>query len=254
MSYVIIKLSGFVIEDEKEFNSIPSIIKSLISAGKKPVLVHGGGTQIDVKCKEHNIEIIKKEGRRVTSKEVLDLMLQHVHGNLNRHVVGLLMANDIQSFGITAADFNYLSFKKRPPLQIGDEMVDFGFVGDIHGFHKANFDAMSENGIPVISCFGFDPHYGWLNTNADTITKEIAIGAEASSVLLFSNVEQVWDDVGNALSKIDITQIKSGKEDGWIKEGMIVKLDQASELADKGISVWLGKASNYNKGIGTEVV
>lgn len=251
--FVVLKLSGFVLETQVQIQLIPELVAQLHEHGFKIIIVHGAGKQVDRVCEQKGIPIQKINGRRVTSPEIMELMLELVHGQLNRQIVGVLLEKGISAIGLTTADAHLLQFKKRPPKLIESNWVDFGQVGDFVSIDSKKISILSELGTPVISCIGFDSEFGWLNINADTITKEIAIGLHAEKVLMASETAGVKNEHHEWMKVISTHQITDGIQQGWIKDGMIVKLEQAIELANKGIEISIGTISGLLNGEGTLV-
>jgi len=254
MSFSILKLSGFVLDSDEQIALIPKMVKKLTVDNSKLIIVHGAGKQVDRACEERSIPIQKIAGRRITSEAIMQLMLELVHGNLNRNIVQKLIENGFSSIGVTSADANMMQFVKRPPKLINGELVDFGFVGDFVNVHPEAIKKLSECGIPVVSCIGFDPDFGWLNVNADTITKELAKGLQAEKVLMASETAGVKNANGEWMKTISVQEIEIGILNGWIKDGMIVKLEQAAELVKHGISVQIGTFEGLVQNLGTFVV
>jgi acetylglutamate kinase len=254
MSFTILKLSGFVLDSNEQLAFIPKMVNKLSNETSKIIIVHGAGKQVDRACEERSIPIQKIAGRRITSEAIMQLMLELVHGRLNRNIVQKLIENGLPAIGVTTADANMIQFVKRPPKLIHEELVDFGFVGDFISVHPEAIWKLIKCGIPVVSCIGFDPNFGWLNVNADTITKELAKGVQASNVFMASETAGVKNATGDWMKTISIKEIDNGIAEGWIKDGMIVKLEQAAELVKLGISVQIGTIEGLVHDLGTFVV
>ncbi|NCP83706.1 MAG: acetylglutamate kinase [Bacteroidetes bacterium] len=254
MSFTILKLSGFVLDSEEQLAFIPKMVKKLASETSTIIIVHGAGKQVDSACEERSIPIQKIAGRRITSEAIMKLMLELVHGKLNRNIVQKLLENEFSTIGVTSSDAKMMQFVKRPPKLMNGELIDFGFVGDFVSVQPKAIEKLCEFGIPVVSCIGFDPNYGWLNVNADTITKELAKGVQAKNVLMASETAGVKNANGEWMKTISIKEIETGILDGWIKDGMIVKLEQAVELVNQGILVQIGTIEGLVQGYGTFVI
>lgn len=240
MKYSILKISGSVLDDVVALSLVPQLVKNIIQAGKRPIIVHGAGKQVDLACQSRGISIQKIKGRRVTSPEIMQLMLELVHGQLNRLLVASLLENHLSAFGITSADLGLMEFKKRAPKEIEGELIDFGQVGDLVKVDVSQLKLIAGNSIPVISCLGFSAKDKWLNVNADTITKELALAISATEVVMLSETAGVKNAQGNWLTFINKKEIEIGIKDAWIRDGMIVKLEQAIELAQQSIPVQIG--------------
>ena len=254
MSFTILKLSGFVLDSDEQIALIPKMVKKLTVDNSHLIIVHGAGKQVDRACEERSIPIKKIAGRRITSEPIINLMLELVHGKLNRNIVQKLIENKFAAIGVTSADANMMQFVKRPPKLINGELVDFGYVGDFVSVQPEAIEKLSQCGIPVVSCIGFDSNFGWLNVNADTITKELAKGVQATNVLMASETAGVKNANGEWMKTISVQEIKKGILEGWIKDGMIVKLEQAADLVKQGISVQIGTIEGLVQDRGTFVV
>lgn len=240
MNYSILKISGSVLDDVEALALVPQLVKNILEAGKRPIIVHGAGKQVDLACQLRGIPVQKIKGRRITSPEIMQLMLELVHGQLNRLLVASLLSNQLSAFGITSADLNLMEFKKRTPKEIDGELIDFGQVGDLVKVDVTQIQEIAQHSIPVISCIGFSPKDKWLNVNADTITKELALAIQAKEVVMLSETAGVKNAEGNWLKSINKKEIQNGIKDSWIRDGMIVKLEQAIELAERSIPVQIG--------------
>ncbi len=252
--FVVIKLSGSVLDQSELLEVFPFFLKQLIEQNIKPVIVHGAGKQVDLACEQRNIPIEKINGRRITSEAVRDIMLELVHGSLNRRIVASLLASDIPAMGITSGDAGLLSFEKRKPKQIQGKEVDFGFVGDLVSVDHLRLKMISDLAVPVLSCFGFSKTHGWLNVNADTISAVVAQSISAELVVMISELAGVKNKTGQFINKLTPLEIARGIEEQWITDGMIVKLEQAVALAKDGIPVRIGTLKGLLNYQFTEIV
>lgn len=238
--FVVIKLSGSVLDQSELLEEFPLFLKQFTEQNIKPIIVHGAGKQVDLACEQRNIPIEKINGRRITSKAVRDIMLELVHGSLNREIVASLLAFDIAAIGITSGDAGLLTFEKRKPKLIQGKVVDFGFVGDLISVNNHRLKMICDLAVPVLSCFGFSKSHGWLNVNADTISTIVAQSICAELVVMISELAGVKNKTGDFIGKITPSEITQGIEEQWITDGMIVKLEHAVALAKEGIAVRIG--------------
>jgi acetylglutamate kinase len=252
--YVVIKLSGSVLDQPQLFKLFPVFLKQFTNLNLKPILVHGAGIQVDLACEQRNIPIEKINGRRVTSKAVLEIMLDLVHGRLNRGIVASLLASEIPAIGITSGDAGLLSFEKRKPKIIQGKTIDFGWVGDLIDMNVPLFRSLCDIAVPVISCLGFSKSDGWLNVNADTISSIIAQSVSANMIIMISELAGVKDASGKFVATLNPAEIAQGIEQQWITDGMIVKLEQAISLANQGIPVRIGTLDGLLMNQFTEIV
>ena len=165
----IVKIGGNIIEDEEALKKFLQLFSKL--EGKK-ILVHGGGrraTQIGSK-----LGVVSKiiDGRRITDKETLDVITMVYGGLVNKKIVAQLQANNIDAIGLTGADINSIQSEKRPVKEI-----DFGFVGDVKKVNHVGINKLIEADFtPVFCAITHDSNGQLLNTNADTVASQIAIG------------------------------------------------------------------------------
>jgi acetylglutamate kinase len=220
----IVKIGGNIINDEKALNKFLADFAQL--KGPK-VLVHGGGKLASELAKQLNIPVTMIDGRRVTDTQTLDLITMVYAGKINKQIVAQLQAHNANAIGFTGADGNTIISTKRPA-----EPIDYGFAGDVVTVNPQVLTILINNEVtPVFCAITHDANGQLLNTNADTIASEIAIGLSAHfSTELYYCFEKsgVLTDVDNNDSIIEhintetYTQLKTN---GVIFEGMLPKLD-----------------------------
>ncbi|WP_440066292.1 acetylglutamate kinase [Tenacibaculum discolor] len=220
----IVKIGGNIINDETALHSFLADFAQL--KGPK-VLIHGGGKLASELAKELNIPVTMIDGRRVTDTQTLDLITMVYAGKINKQIVAQLQANNANAVGFTGADGNTIISTKRPA-----EPIDYGFAGDVITVNPQVVTALINNEVtPVFCAITHDANGQLLNTNADTIAAELAIGLSADfNTELYYCFEKpgVLSDVADDTSVIEqitletYTQLKT---DGIIFEGMLPKLD-----------------------------
>ncbi|NJB71845.1 acetylglutamate kinase [Saonia flava] len=165
----IIKIGGNVIENKEGLSDF--IIAFSKIKGPK-ILVHGGGKLATELGKKLGIESKMVNGRRITDAQSLELITMVYAGLANKNIVAQLQAQNCNAIGLSGADGNSIQAHKRPIKEI-----DFGFVGDIDGINKETIAKLIEADlVPVFCAMSHDGNGQLLNTNADTIASEIAIG------------------------------------------------------------------------------
>ncbi len=245
----IIKIGGNVIDDGK---LLRTFIKDFSSIKEPCILVHGGGKLATELSEKLGIESKLVDGRRITDIETLDIVTMVYTGLINKNIVALLQSNKCNAIGLSGADANCITAKKREVLTI-----DYGFVGDI------NPDSVSVNAIkkfiesnltPVFSPITHDGKGQLLNTNADTIASVLAVAL--SSIfdvhLCFcfekNGVLKNMDDENSVISNLDINYYEELKKLAIISNGMIPKIDNAFDAIAHGVSnVVVGHASQLNE-------
>ena len=220
----IVKIGGNIINDETALHSFLADFAQL--KGPK-VLIHGGGKLASELAKELNIPVTMIDGRRVTDTQTLDLITMVYAGKINKQIVAQLQANNANAVGFTGADGNTIISTKRPA-----EPIDYGFAGDVVIVNPQVVTILINNEVtPVFCAITHDANGQLLNTNADTIAAELAIGLSADyNTELYYCFEKpgVLSDVSDDTSVIEqitletYTQLKTN---GVIFEGMLPKLD-----------------------------
>ncbi|GAL78309.1 acetylglutamate kinase [Algibacter lectus] len=165
----IIKIGGNIIEDE---TSLQAFLKLFANLEGKKILVHGGGKRATHIASKLGIESQMVNGRRITDAETLEVITMVYGGLVNKNVVAKLQALNTNAIGLTGADINSIQSVKRPVKDI-----DFGFVGDVESVaHDSINKLIQADFTPVFCAISHDGNGQLLNTNADTITSQVAIG------------------------------------------------------------------------------
>jgi acetylglutamate kinase len=163
----IIKVGGKVVEDAALLNAL--LDKFIKITGYK-ILVHGGGNTATEVAAKLGIETQMVDGRRITSQSMLEVVTMVYGGLVNKKVVAQLQARGCNAIGLSGADLNLITAKKRPV-----EEIDYGYVGDVDDVNSRELRfLLNENVVPVIAPLTHDGKGQLLNTNADTIAAELA--------------------------------------------------------------------------------
>ena len=247
----IVKIGGKIVEDPE---SLTAFLKDFALIAGDKILVHGGGRSATVLAEKLGIETKMTDGRRITDAEMLKVVTMVYAGLVNKNIVAQLQMLHLDAVGLTGADMNLILSEKRPVKEI-----DYGFVGDIKEINvPALTELLKQNYVPVIAPLTHDGNGNLLNTNADTITGEIAKALtydynirliycfEKKGVLLDENDEE------SVIPTLDFKLFQQYKNEGIIQGGMIPKLDNAFRAVASGVKeVIITHASNINKGKGT---
>ncbi|MEH6535137.1 MAG: acetylglutamate kinase [Psychroserpens sp.] len=165
----IIKIGGNIIDDGKALASFLSQFAQL--EGPK-LLVHGGGKLATQLAQKMNVPVQMNEGRRITDKDTLDIITMVYAGKINKTIVAQLQANNCNAIGFSGADGNSIVSVKRPA-----KPIDYGFAGDIKQVNTKILEVLLHHNItPVFCAITHDKNGQLLNTNADTIASELAVG------------------------------------------------------------------------------
>ncbi len=255
----IVKIGGNIIDNETALELFLTDFSQL--AGLK-ILIHGGGKIATTLAEKMGIETIMVDGRRITDSVTIDLVTMVYGGLINKKLVAKLQAKQCNAIGLTGADAATVLAQKRPVTNI-----DYGFVGDVVAVNHQIISKLLEAGLtPIFAPLTADNHGQILNTNADTMAKEIAVNlAKNYSVNLIYCFEKngVLKDIendGSVIEKLQLAEYQSKKSTGTINKGMIPKLDNAFAAKQLGVNnVIICHAKNLNKigtknQIGTEII
>lgn len=237
----IIKIGGNIIDDEMALNSFLSQFAKIETP---KILVHGGGKLATQLAKTLHIEVQMVDGRRITDAATLDVITMVYAGKINKNIVAKLQSFKCNAVGFSGADGNTIVSQKRPV-----KTIDYGFVGDILRVNTKAVEALLEYDItPVFCAITHDEKGQLLNTNADTIASELAIGfANLFTTELYYCFEKngVLLDVNDEKSVIEHINTKTYEkliDEGVISEGMLPKLDNCFHAIHKNVSkVCIGK-------------
>lgn len=254
MKLTVIKVGGAVVEDPQQ---LTQLLKDFADIEGPKVLVHGGGRRATKVAERLGIETKMVNGRRITDKDMLEVVTMVYGGLVNKNVVAGLQALGVNAIGLTGADGNVLKAHKRPVVD-----VDYGFVGDVD---KGNLDTLSillRSGIiPVMAPLTHDGEGNLLNTNADTIAAETAKTlARTYDVTLIYAFEKPGvlsnpDDDSSVIPLITSTSYKKLKEDGIVSGGMLPKIDNAYNAIKAGVKeVIITKADAIDGEHGTKII
>ncbi|RNC88303.1 MAG: acetylglutamate kinase [Winogradskyella sp.] len=237
----VIKIGGNIINDDAALRQFLEQFSKL--EGLK-VLVHGGGKLATELATKIGVEVKMINGRRITDADTLDIITMVYAGKINKTIVAYLQANNCNAIGFAGADGNTIISDKRPVKE-----VDFGFVGDVKTVNTKTLDiVLNGNIIPVFCAITHDGNGQLLNTNADTIASELAIGLTKNyEVELYYCFEKqgVLKDVNNEDSVIEIISTNTYQsliEEGVIADGMLPKLDNCMHALKHHVAkVCIGK-------------
>ena len=201
------------------------------------VLVHGGGRSATAMAERLGIETKMVDGRRITDSNMLEVVTMVYGGLVNKNIVAQLQANGMNAIGLTGADLNYMQAVKRPV-----KTVDYGFVGDVESVQVDTLKLLVETGVvPVLAPLTHDKKGQLLNTNADTIAAEAAIGFskyfEVELVFCFEKPGVLEDSENDSsvIKSLNYSQFKKLQMSGAIHAGMIPKLDNSFNAIKKGV-------------------
>jgi acetylglutamate kinase len=231
----IVKIGGNIIEDETSLHAFLKLFSTL--EGKK-ILVHGGGKRATQLALKLGISSEIVAGRRITDAASLEVITMIYGGLVNKNIVAQLQALQIDAIGLSGADANSIRAIKRPITKI-----DYGFVGDVK---KVNSNAIEKllqaDFTPVFCAITHDGSGQLLNTNADTVASQVAIGmSDHYDTALYycfelNGVLKDFDDKKSVIQQLN-TKIYNGLlADGIVADGMLPKLENCFNALRSGVS------------------
>ena len=270
----VVKIGGNVIDNPA---AMKRFLKEFAALEGPKILVHGGGKlatrlaeRLELKVqmvdgrritdktigKALGIETQMIGGRRVTDAETLKVVTMVYAGLINKQAVAGLQAAGCNALGLSGADGNAVTARRRSP-----QPVDYGFVGDIERVDSALLRRLLEDGMaPVFSAIMHDGKGTLLNCNADSVASAVALGAAeiAPTDLVFcfekAGVLRNPDDDTSLIREITAATYPPLKADGVVSKGMIPKIENALKAVEKGVrSVTIRSSENLSNGIGTVI-
>lgn len=243
----VVKIGGNVIDDESK---LASFLQDFSGIKARKILVHGGGKTATRVGETMGIQQQLIDGRRITDAETLKVVTMVYAGYINKNIVAALQANNCNAIGLTGADANMMIAHKRT-----NPGMDYGFVGDIDIVNTALIENLLEKDITLVFApLTHDQKGTLLNTNADTIAREIAnsMGSlyDVSLIYCFewSGVMMDTNDNNSVVQKITPSLYAELKACKIISAGMIPKIDNAFAALNNGVKdVVIGNAGDLNQ-------
>ncbi|HKJ31741.1 MAG TPA: acetylglutamate kinase [Balneolales bacterium] len=237
MEPILVKIGGELVEDPQLLKLLKDWLHEQKEQSQPVVIVHGAGKQVDLLSQRLKVETVKHLGRRVTNQETLQIFIQAMAGSVNKKLVAELRSSGLSPVGITAADGNISTSIKRKPLQINGDEVDFGYVGDIQDVDPTLVKVMLQNNfIPVIGCLTWSDDDGLMNINADTLAMHLSVALNCNSLILLTKAGAVFDQQQKPISSLTASEFEKGLQQGWIKDGMIPKLETGFQAISGGVT------------------
>ena len=240
---VVIKYGGHAMIDKELKEKVMLDILLLHSVGIRPVVIHGGGPEINDMLKRVGIESTFIQGLRVTNKETMEIAAMVLVGKLNKEIVSMLNAFGGKAVGLSGQDANLLLADKKPMKMQNKagfiEDIDLGYVGQIKKVTPRIITSLLDQGyIPVISPIATGENGESYNVNADTAAGMIAGALQADKMLLLTDVKGVlWDihDPQSLISEIKKEQVPALMADKTLQGGMIPKVECAINALEQGV-------------------
>jgi acetylglutamate kinase len=236
---LVIKYGGNAMTDERLKDSFARDVVLLKLVGMNPVVVHGGGPQIE----QLLARIGKKgefiQGMRVTDAETMSVVEMVLGGQVNKEIVNLINRHGGKAVGLTGKDAGGFIRARRMRLRQrddGESLIDIGQVGEVSAIDPAIIQFLDRGDfIPVIAPIGVDEEGQTYNINADLVAGKLAEVLRAEKLILMTNTPGVLDKNGNLLTGLTPSRIDELVADGTLSGGMLPKIASALEAARNGV-------------------
>ena len=237
---MVVKYGGNAMTDPILESSFARDIVMLKTVGIHPVVVHGGGPQVDNLLKELGRSSDRIDGMRVTDKATMDVVEMVLGGSVNKSIVNLINKHGGRAIGLTGKDASLIRAKKLPMTKMDEQgnpqQIDLGFVGDVVSINHDVIDLIiTSNFIPIIAPLGVDDEGNTYNINADVVAGKVAEFMLAEKLILLTNIKGVLDKEGNVATGLTPAKVDEMIADGTISGGMIPKISYALEAVKNGV-------------------
>jgi acetylglutamate kinase len=233
----VVKAGGGALEREATLKAFLEQVEVFHQVGIRVVIVHGGGTQSSDLSKALGAEARFVEGRRVTDEKALEVAAMVLNGAVNTRILAACRRQGLPAVGLSGVDAGLIQARKRPPVRVGEEIVDYGFVGDIVSIDPRVLNSLMDSGyVPVVSPLSAAADGTVLNINADTVASALAVSLKAEKLLFLTGAPGILerpDDPGSLVSYTDLAGLRRLRDEGGLVKGMLPKTS-AIEVAIHG--------------------
>jgi acetylglutamate kinase len=235
---MVIKYGGNAMTDQALKEDFAKDVVMLKLVGLNPVVVHGGGPQINELLARVGKEGQFIQGMRVTDRETMDVVEMVLGGQVNKEIVSLINQFGGKAVGLTGKDGHFIRAKKMYLKGVDEEEpIDIGQVGEIEAIDPSLVALLdSQDFIPVIAPIGVGAEGEAYNINADLVAGKLAETLQAEKLILMTNTPGVLDKDGNLLTKLTASRIDELFADGTIHGGMLPKISSALDAAKNGVN------------------
>jgi len=254
---LVIKYGGHAMERGDLKDAFAQDVALLKYVGMNPVIVHGGGPQIDAAVRQAGIEPRFVRGMRVTDSATMEIVEQVLAGSISGEIVALLNRHGARAVGLSGKDGELVVARKRGGA------VDLGLVGEVVGVNPQVIEALA-GFVPVIAPTAADADGQTFNINADLVAGKIAEALHAEKLILLTDVEGVKGRDGTLISTLSADEARELIADGVVDGGMIPKIECCMEALRGGVKqahVIDGRVKHAlllevltSEGVGTEVL
>jgi acetylglutamate kinase len=238
---VVIKYGGHAMGDEQTARDFAKDIVLLEQTAINPVVVHGGGPQIQAMLEKLGIKSEFAAGLRITDEKTIEIVEMVLAGSINKQIVGYVNAAGGKAIGLCGKDGNMVQAKKvtrtvvDPDSNI-EKVVDLGYVGDPDKVDATMLNqVIGRDMIPVLAPVATSAEGGTFNVNADTFAGAVAGALKAKRLLLLTDVAGVLDKSKNLIQELSVADARKLIADGTISGGMIPKVETCIYALDQGV-------------------
>lgn len=231
---VVVKYGGNALSGTEHADPLDVFAQDIVllrAVGIRPVVVHGGGPQINAMLDRLGVKSEFRDGRRVTDDATMQVVRMVLTGEVNPSIVSAITSQGGRAVGLSGADDGMISVVQRDPT--------LGFVGDVTGVRTAVLEQLLDDGcIPVIATIGVDTAGQTYNINADSVAAAVAGALGAAKLLYLTDIEGLRRDVNDAsslISKLTAAELQGLLGDGTIAGGMIPKAESCLEAVALGV-------------------
>lgn len=259
---IVVKYGGSAMLDEELKKHVIQDVTLLKLVGFKPIIVHGGGKEINSMLNRLGIQSQFKNGLRVTDSETMEIA-EMVLGKVNKSLVQLVESLGVRAIGVSGKDGGLLKVKKK--YANGEDIGFVGEVTDVNG--KVLLDLIENDYIPIVCPVGLDDEFNTYNINADDAACAIAQAMKVEKLAFLTDIEGVYKDPKDPetlISELTTDEAEKLMSEGYIGGGMLPKLQNCIDAINSGVSrvhILDGRIPHCllleiftNKGIGTAIL
>ena len=229
---IVIKYGGAAMSKKELKNGFAKDIALMKLVGMKPIVIHGGGPQINKELKREGISSIFISGNRVTSAKSMKIIKRVLANKVNKEIVSLIEKNGVKAFSLTHKNSRVIK-ASRIDNEVNPKL---GLVGRVSSIKKNPIKKLlAKNIVPVISPIGFDNKETFLNINADLVAAKVAECFKAEKLILLTDVKGIEGIDRSLLTRITPKKAKSILLGGIVRKGMKPKLLASVEAISKGV-------------------
>lgn len=231
---VVVKYGGNAMVDSRLTTAVMQDLILMRLVGMQPVVVHGGGPQIDQAMQASGMQPRFVQGLRITDAETMRIVERVLVGEINQDIVAWIQRLGGAAIGLSGKDGGLIRARKAGPARAPDgQQVDLGLVGEVIGVEPRPIRALQDAGyIPVVAPTAGDEAGATYNINADLVAGEVAAALVAEKLVLLTDTDGILDRQGRLLSTLSQPEVERLMADGTISRGMLPKV-QACLIALK---------------------